>query len=110
MVIMAPKKSTSTGTSQSYDQSKFVSFIAQTRYTNHLKLHVIQERGLTTTSNKAIKQTIKDNKLNLLCEHPNPTVVLMVREFYANGMERDGYRVFVIGKCIPFDWTTINNY
>ena len=62
---MATKKG-STGTSQSYDQSKFVSFIAQTRFTNHLKLHVIQERGLIATSNKAVNHIIEDNKWNLL--------------------------------------------
>ena len=95
---MAPRKNTSTSSSQSYDQSKFVSFIAQTRYnTNHLKLKVIQERGLIATSDKKVKKIIEDNKWNLLCEHPNPTVVPVVREFYANGMEHDKYKVFVRG-------------
>ena len=108
--FMAPKKGISAGTSQSYDQSKFVSFIAQTRFTNRLKLHVIQERGLTTTSDKIVKRTIEDNKWNLLCEHPGPVVVPIVREFYANGMDRDGYKAFVQGKWVPFDRTSINNY
>ena len=71
---------------------------------------MIQERGLTTTSDKAVKQTIEDNQWNLLCEHLEPAVVPIVREFYANGMKRDGYKVFVKGKWVPFDQTTINNY
>ena len=71
---------------------------------------MIQERGLIVTSDKEVKQTIEDNKWNLLCEHPDPAVVSVFRELYANGMERDEYNIFVKGKWVPFDWTTINNY
>ena len=71
---------------------------------------MIQERGLIATSNKEVKKTIEDNKWNLLCEHPDSVMVLVVREFYANGMERDEYKVFIKGKWVPFDQTTINNY
>ena len=46
----------------------------------------------------------------MLCEHPDLAVVLIVREFYATGKERDGFRVFVKGKWVPFDRTTINGY
>ena len=46
----------------------------------------------------------------MLCEHPDLAVVPIVREFYANGKERDGFRVFVKGKWVAFDRTTINGY
>ena len=45
-----------------------------------------------------------------MCEHPDPAVVPIVREFYANGKERDDFRVFVRGKWVKFDRTTINHY
>ena len=47
---------------------------------------------------------------SILCEHPDPAVVPIVREFYANGKERDDLRVFVRGKWVKFDRTTINHY
>ena len=34
----------------------------------------------------------------------------MVREFYANGMEREGFTVTVRGKSVSFDCSTINRY
>ena len=34
----------------------------------------------------------------------------MVREFYANGMEQDGFIVTVRGKNVPFDRSTFNRY
>ena len=37
-------------------------------------------------------------------------VVLVVRKFYANGMERDGFTVIVRGKSVPFDRSIINRY
>ena len=71
---------------------------------------MIQKRGLIATSDKEVKKTIEDNKWNLLCEHPDLTMVPIVREFYANDMEHDEYKVFVRGKWVLFDRTTINNY
>ena len=45
-----------------------------------------------------------------MCEHPNPAIVPIIREFYANGKERDEFQVFVRGKWVKFDCTTINHY
>ena len=45
-----------------------------------------------------------------MCEHPEPAVVPIVREFYANGKERDDFRVFFKGQWVKFDRTTINHY
>ena len=100
---MALRKQKYVGLSQPFDVSKFINFVALERYTNHLKLKVIQEKGLVQTVEFDINNTIKANKWELLCEHPNPNVVPIVREFYANGMEKENFKVFVKGKWVPFD-------
>ena len=50
-----------------------------------------------------VNWTIDANKWEILCEHPDPAVVPLVREFYANSKERDEFRVFVRGKWVKFD-------
>ncbi|XWS44637.1 hypothetical protein CRYUN_Cryun15aG0065300 [Craigia yunnanensis] len=45
-----------------------------------------------------------------LVAQPEPTVVSVVREFYANSIKHHDYRVFVRGKQVSFDRTTINQY
>ena len=54
--------------------------------------------------------SIDANRWEILCEHLDPAVVPIVREFYANGKERDEFWVFVRKKWIKFDHTTINHY
>ena len=77
---------------------------------NHLKLKVIQERGLIQTTELEVSRTIRENKWEVLCEHPDPVVVPIVREFYANSMEQEDLKVMVKGKLVPFDQTTINRF
>ena len=57
-----------------------------------------------------VNWTIDANRWEILCEHPDPAVVPIIREFYANGKERDEFWVFVRGKWVKFDRTTINHY
>ena len=57
-----------------------------------------------------VNWTIDANQWEILCEHPEPAVVPIVREFYANSKERDDLRVFVRGKWVNFDRTTINHH
>ena len=57
-----------------------------------------------------VNWTIDANRWEILCEHPEPAVVPIVREFYANGKEKDDFRVFVRGKWVKFDHTMINHY
>ena len=45
-----------------------------------------------------------------MCEHPDLAVVPTVKEFYVNGIERDHFKVFVRGKWVSFDPTTINHF
>ena len=108
--VMAPKLKSVAGSSQSFDASKFLSFETQKKFTDQLKIHVIQERGLVQKLQHRVNWTIDANRWEILCEHPDPAVVPIVREFYANGKERDDLRVFVRGKWVKFDRTTINHY
>ena len=94
----------------SFDASKFVSFETQKKFTDQKKIHVIQERGLVQKLQYKVNWIIDANNWEILCEQPDPAIVPLVREFYANGKERDEYRVFVRGKWVKFDRTTINNY
>ena len=107
---MAPKKNKGIDSFQSFDALRFVSFTTKEKYTSHIKLKPILERGLVQFLEYNVKKVILDNKWEILCEHPALVVVLVVREFYANGIERDGLTVLVWGKQVPFDWTTINRY
>ena len=107
---MPPKQKSVAGSTQSFDSTKFLSYETQKKYTDQKKIHVIQERGLVQKLQHRVNWTIDANKWEILCEHPDPAVVPIVREFYANGKEKDEFRVFVRGKWVKFDRTTINNY
>ena len=108
--IMAPKTKSGAGSSQSFDASKFLNYETQKKFTDQLRIHGIQERGLVQKLQHKVNWTIDANRWEILCEHPEPAVVPIVREFYANGKERDDFRVFVRGKWVKFDRTTINHY
>ena len=108
--VMAPKAKSVAGSSQSFDASKFISFETQKKFTDQLKIHVIQERGLVQKLQHRVNWTIDANRWEILCEHPDPVVVPIVREFYVNVKERDDLWVFVRGKWVKFDRTTINHY
>ena len=45
-----------------------------------------------------------------MCDHPQPAIVPVVREFYANGIEQEGLTVTVWGKSVPFVHSIINRY
>ena len=107
---MAPKTKSGARSSQSFDSSKFLSYETQKKFTDQRRIHVIQERGLVQKLQHKVNWTIDANRWEILCEHPDPAGVPIIREFYANGKERDGFHVFVRGKWIAFDRTTINGY
>ena len=107
---MAPKTKSGAGSSQSFDASKFLSYETQKKFTDQLRIHVIQERGLVQKLQHNVNWTIDANRWEILYEHPEPAVVPIVREFYANGKEKDDFRVFVKSKWVKFDRSTINHY
>ena len=45
-----------------------------------------------------------------MVKHPKAAVVLVVQEFYANMEEHRNFRVFMRGKWVAFDKTTINKH
>ena len=113
---MAPKKrqkgqsSSTAEPEQEYDKTKFVSFGAQKKYLeNSVKRGMIQERGLYVTMD-SVSKIVKNRKWEKLVKHPEATVVPVVREFYANVEEHRNFRVFVRGRWVPFDQTTINRH
>ena len=106
------KGSTSTAAEpeEEYDASKFVSAVAQKRYVaSVVKKGAIQERGLYVTVD-SVSYQVKKRKWEELVKHPEAAVVPVVREFYANMEEHRNFQVFVRGKMVPFDRTTINQY
>ena len=85
-----------------------MSFGAQKKYVeNSVKRGMIQERGLYVTMDSVSKQ-VKNRKWEELVKHPEAAVVPVIREFYANVEEHRNFRVFVKGRWVPFDRTTIN--
>ena len=95
---------------QEYDKTKFVSFGAQKKYVeNSVKRGMIQERGLNVTIDSVSRQ-VKNRKWEELVKHLEAAVVPVVREFYANVEEHRNFRVFVRGRWVPFDRTTINRH
>ena len=89
------KQKSGIGSSQSIDASKLLSYETQKKFTDQLRIHVIQEKGLVQKLQRKVNWTIDANRWEILCEHPEPTIVPIVREFYANGKERDEFWVFV---------------
>ena len=92
---MALKTKSGAGSSQSFDASKFLSYETQKKFTDQRRIHVIQERGLVQKLEHKVNWTIDANHWELLCEHPYPTVVPIVREFYAN-RQGEGW---ILGVC-----------
>ena len=45
-IIMNPKTKSGAGSSESFDASKFLNYEMQKKFTDQLRIHVIQERGL----------------------------------------------------------------
>ena len=114
MALRNKKRKGSTSTTaepeKEYDASKFVSLTAQKRYlASMVKKGAIQEKGLYVFVD-SVSQQVKRRKWEELVKHPEAAVVPLVREFYTNMKEHRNFRVFVRGKMVPFDRTTINRY
>ena len=102
---MAPKKKQKTGAASSsskmFDKKKFVSQATFDRYGNSIIKKVpIQERGIQLTWYKVL-HPIKRRKWEIFVTHPEPSVVAVVREFYANASEHRNFRAFVREKWVP---------
>ena len=75
--IMAPKTKSGVGSSQSFIASKFLSYETQKKFTDQLRIHVIQERGLVQKLQHKVNWTIDANRWEILYEHPNQPLFLL---------------------------------
>ena len=88
---MAPKKKqkivAASSSSKMFDKKKIVNQATFDRYGNSIvKKVLIQERGIQLTWYKVL-HPIKRRKWEIFVTHREPSVVVVVREFYANANE-----------------------
>ena len=112
---MAPKKRkstafASTSASPTFDKHKFLNLTNHRHYLNHtIKRNLTQERGINTTL-APTPQIIERRGWQEFTQQPIDDVVPLVREFYANATNCEGCQVFVRGKWVHFDHSTINAF
>ena len=74
----------------------------------------IKERGFEIDGENArvegFHMVIQNRGWQLFCQHPNAAAMMVVCEFFTNAPEGiSTHKVFVRGKEVKFDTTTINN-
>lgn len=98
---------------QTVDRSKFISSNAAERFNKVLdKKTLVLERGLRLDANLDGDMAVMIAERNWfkLVEQPGPAVIPIVKEFYANVIERVESVVQVRQKPVAFDNDTINAY
>lgn len=85
-----------------FDSRRFVSHAAQERYNRMATRSLVPERGLRPDQSKDGDMAVMIAERNwfTLTEQPEPAVITVVKEFYANVPEHDHYTVFVRGKTV----------
>ena len=82
---MTPKRARTMSQAQSFVSSKFISFVASKQYKKSLSKNIpISKRGLQQNMSSRLLRPIRNRKWHKLMEHPEPAIVSVVREFYAN--------------------------
>ena len=98
-----------------YDRTRFVSADAEGRFHSLVtKRSGIKERGFEIDSENARVEgfhTVSQNRgWQLFCKHPKAEAMTVVLEFFMNAPKGlSNYKVFVRGKEVKYDTTTINN-
>ncbi|KGN46897.1 hypothetical protein Csa_020731 [Cucumis sativus] len=95
-----------------FNRHKFISKDAADRYRKLVvKSSVIPERGLAPCEvhQPQLFQNIMQRGWSDFVKQPEPAVLSIVREFYANMVEGSS-RSFVRGRQVSFDYGTINRY
>lgn len=98
--------------SKQYDKKKFINAEAFDRYTTLANKTIIPQRGLRpdeTRDNEIVVMIIKRDQFTLT-EQPDPTVIPVVKEFYAKAKDHNFYDVQVRGKTVSFHSEVINRY
>ena len=117
---MAPKKTTMTkrpraSSSTQFDHTRFVSAEAEAHFQASItKRSGIKKQSFELNSENSrtgeFSQTIQELGWQLSCRHPKAAAMTVVCEFFANAPEGPtGHKVFVRGKEVKYDSTTINN-
>lgn len=119
-VSMAPKQSrTEAGSSSSgavkYNRKIFVSRKAYDHYMLDVKKQKawIPERGFDLNMHRPfprLMDIINHRQWFKLCEHPQPAVTTIVREFYANATARQDSKSVVRRVEVSYSPTTINKF
>ena len=92
-----------------FDRSKFVNVDYATRYDRFLKIKWIMDKGFFNPLDY-FKNDIQRKGWNNFSKHPKRGCVVIVKEFYANLTEQEGYKVFVQRQQVTFDRHTINRF
>ena len=104
--------SSSTATpTRTYDRSKFRSAAAADRYDYMVTKALTPERGLAPEGNdgEMLQQIYQKGWLRFTAE-PEPAVVNVVKEFYANAEDKAPFTAFVRGRTVPFSADAINAF
>ena len=101
--------------SSDYDRTRFVSadverrFIASVTKQSGIKKQKF-EMDIENARVEDFKRVIQNRESKLFCKHPKATTMMIVREFFVNAPEgTSNHKVFVRGKEVKYDTTTINN-
>ena len=97
------------GTTIVFDRLKFFNVECSARYDHFLKIKWITYKGFFNPPEFFKIEILRKGWQNF-SKHPKKGCVVIVREFYANLTEQEGYKIFVRGKQVPFDWYTINGF
>ncbi|KAJ4718832.1 Retrovirus-related Pol polyprotein from transposon opus [Melia azedarach] len=111
---MPPKKGNSSKASSSFDNKRFISLEAQTKFNKFEEEDkaLVRERALKPIPGDGrILEFIQARKWEALTDTPTPVISSLVQKFYANAsVDREHDRVFVQGKRISFSSRAINTY
>lgn len=114
---MASKRQRGDGSGSSsaptkFDNRRFVSAEAQERYNRMATQSLVPERGLRSdhTKDGELVVMIAERSWFTFTEQPDPTVIAVVKEFYANVSEHFHYGAYVRGKTVEIGEDEINGY
>lgn len=113
---MAPKRqrASTLQSAPQFDDTRFVSVARELRYHRVIaNKNLVSKRGLRPDLRQdgEMATMITERRWSHLTRQLDPTVISLVREFYANAVSIEAdYVVQVRGKAVAYDRKTINNY
>ena len=92
-----------------FDISKFLNMDCATRYDHFLKSNGSWTKDFSTPPN-FLKTDIQRKGWHNFNKHPKRGCVVIFREFYANLIEQEGYKVFFREKQVSFNQHMNNEF